>query len=76
METTKQFLFTADPKWLELAQEHQIEPTNDGWISRTQCLHLSELSGIKLPRWLMKDPSRRVPNVRGQYLCPELLEKA
>jgi hypothetical protein len=29
------------------------------------------MKGLRLPRWLMKDPARRLE--RGKYYCPEII---
>ena len=39
-------------------------------ITRKQALHVKRSTGQRLPRWLMKDASRR--RGRGTYHCPEI----
>ena len=39
-------------------------------LTRADCLAIREKTGEKLPRWLMKDDSRRMG--RGKYSFPEL----
>ena len=39
-------------------------------ITRKQALHIKRSQGVRLPRWLMKDQSRR--RGRGTYHCPEI----
>ena len=43
---------------------------NGDTIDRVGCQQVADESGSKLPRWLMKDPLRRV--ARGVYAVPEL----
>jgi len=57
----------ADPIWIAAAQESGF---TSNVISREDCIKVREKSGLRLPRWLMKDPTRRV--ARGLYACPEL----
>lgn len=57
----------ADPAWVTAAREAGY--TND-YLTREECLNISEKSGLRLPRWLMKDPLRRLG--RGRYAIPEL----
>ena len=51
-----------------------IEAGFDGCdtLSRQDCLTIRESTGEKLPRWLMKDDTRRAG--RGMYSFPELKE--
>jgi hypothetical protein len=42
-------------------------------ITRKQALKIKRDTGARLPRWLMKDPSRR--RGRGAYSCPEITER-
>ena len=51
-----------------------IEAGFDGHdtLTRADCLLIREKTGEKLPRWLMKDDSRRTG--RGGYSFPELKE--
>lgn len=39
-------------------------------ISRKMLINIRKQTGQRLPRWLMKDPSRR--RSRGLYYCPEI----
>jgi hypothetical protein len=39
-------------------------------ITRKQALKIKQSTGARLPRWLMKDASRR--RGRGAYSCPEI----
>ena len=39
-------------------------------ITRKQALKVKQTTGQRLPRWLMKDASRR--RGRGAYACPEI----
>ena len=57
----------ADPAWVTAAQNCGFV---NNTISREDCIKVREKSGMRLPRWLMKDPTRRV--ARGLYACPEL----
>ena len=57
----------ADPAWVTAAQACGFY--ND-YLTRDECLHISKKSGLHLPRWLMKDPLRRLG--RGKYAIPEL----
>jgi len=57
----------ADEEWLRNAVSVGFDCTS---ISRDACIEIREKTGAKLPRWLMKDPSRRI--ARGLYACPEL----
>ena len=41
-------------------------------LSRADCLVIREQTGEKLPRWLMKDTTRRTG--RGSYSFPELMQ--
>lgn len=66
-----QFTCPADPEWIAAAKEFGISPFDGGWISRSQCILLRDQKNIPLPRWLMKDLSRRSSGMRGQYFCPE-----
>ena len=43
-------------------------------LTRIDCIVIRTKTGLRLPRWLMKDPTRR--RERGVYHCPELLEAA
>lgn len=57
----------ADPDWIKAAKELGLKtPT----ITRADCMMVREKTGMRLPRWLMRDPSRRLS--RGTYACPEL----
>lgn len=57
----------ADPVWVKAAQDSGFTSNT---ISREDCIKVREKTGQRLPRWLMKDPTRRV--ARGLYACPEL----
>lgn len=57
----------ADDVWIKAAQDCGFCSNT---ISRDECIKVRELTGQRLPRWLMKDPTRRV--ARGLYACPEL----
>lgn len=61
------YTFPADPKWLDAAFKTGY---NGDTIDRVGCQQVADESGSKLPRWLMKDPLRRV--ARGVYAVPEL----
>ena len=43
-------------------------------LTRTDCVTIRAKTGFRLPRWLMKDPARRLE--RGVYALPELLERS
>lgn len=71
MDTTNvsfPFTFSADPIWL--AEAFKVVGNTDQ-VDRVTCQQIADESGMKLPRWLMKDPTRRV--ARGIYAVPELL---
>lgn len=61
------YTFPADPDWLEAAFK---AGHNGDTITRAECQQVSDHDGCKLPRWLMKDLSRRLK--RGVYSVPEL----
>ena len=44
---------------------------NQDTLTRAECLDIREKTGASLPRWLMKDDSRRVS--KGVYSIPELV---
>jgi hypothetical protein len=62
------FLFKADPAYIKAAIECGFGAKDT--ISRAECLAIRAKTGLRLPRWLMKDPARRTE--RGTYHCPEL----
>ena len=62
----------ADPEYIKAAIACGFG-TKDT-LSRIDCIVIRTKTGLRLPRWLMKDPARR--QVRGVYHCPELLEAA
>lgn len=43
------------------------------WLTRGECCKIRESTGLRLPRWLLKDPARRLD--RGVYFIPELAER-
>jgi hypothetical protein len=57
----------ADPDWIQAAYNNGVQGAT---MSRVECIAVSRSSGIKMPRWLMKCPSRRLG--RGLYALPEL----
>lgn len=61
------YTFPADPDWLQAAFK---AGHNGDTITRAECQQVSDHDGCKLPRWLMKDLSRRLK--RGVYSVPEL----
>ena len=69
--TALTYAFKADPAYIKAAIECGFggKPT----LSRAECLAIRAKTGLRLPRWLMKDLTRRVRE-RGTYYCPELLE--
>ena len=67
--TSVSFPYTnpADPAWIAAAVDSGFSGPS---LSREDCLRIRDKTGMKLPRWLMKDPTRRIN--RGLYACPEL----
>lgn len=61
------YTMQADAAWVTAAQAAGFTKNT---ITREECIKVREVSGLRLPRWLMKDPSRRIS--RGYYACPEL----
>jgi hypothetical protein len=61
----------ADPNWIAAAIKAGFTGTS---LTREQCIIIHRQSGLGLPRWLMKDSSRRLS--RGVYACPELDQTA
>lgn len=57
----------AEPEWLEAAVKSGFSGDS---LSREDCLAIRKNTNAKLPRWLMKDPMRRIG--RGMYAIPEL----
>jgi hypothetical protein len=57
----------ADDEWLAHAFRSGYSGNS---LMREDCLNISKKTGCTLPRWLMKDPTRRI--TRGCYACPEL----
>lgn len=57
----------ADPDWIAAAYAAGLRGNT---ISREDAIKVRETTLLKLPRWLMKDPTRRIS--RGVYACPEL----
>ena len=70
--TALTYAFKADPAYIKAAIECGFGAKDT--LSRAECLAIRAKTGLRLPRWLMKDPLRRFD--RGTYHCPELLEAA
>jgi hypothetical protein len=70
MNTLNATIPAAYLKWVDAAIAAGF--TSD-LISRKQALKVKQATGARLPRWLMKDPSRR--RGRGNYSCPEIPER-
>lgn len=70
--TALTYAFKADPAYIKAAIECGFGAKMT--LSRAECLAIRAKTGLRLPRWLMKDPTRRQD--RGTYYCPELLEAA
>lgn len=67
--TALTYAFKADPAYIKAAIECGFGAKMT--LSRAECLAIRAKTGLRLPRWLMKDPTRRQD--RGTYYCPELL---
>ena len=67
--TALTYAFKADPAYIKAAIECGFGAKQT--LSRAECLVIRAKTGLRLPRWLMKDPLRRFD--RGTYHCPELL---
>ncbi len=65
--TSFPYTMSADPIWIAAAQGCGFTGNS---LTRDDCIIVREKTGHKLPRWLMKDSSRRIG--RGMYACPEL----
>lgn len=62
------FAHPADPAYIKAAIECGFGAKDT--LTRAECLAIRAKTGLRLPRWLMKDPARR--HERGTYFCPEL----
>ena len=67
--TNTTFTHTADPAYIKAAIECGFGAKDT--LTRSECLAIRAKTGLRLPRWLMKDPARR--HERGSYYLPELL---
>ena len=70
MNTLNATIPAANLKWIDAAIASGC--TTD-LITRKQALKIKRDTGARLPRWLMKDASRR--RGRGTYACPEIPER-
>lgn len=59
----------ADPAYIAAAWECGFG--NKDFLTRSECVAIRTKKGLRLPRWLMKDPARRLE--RGKYYCPEII---
>jgi hypothetical protein len=59
----------ADPAYIAAAWECGFG--NKDFLTRSECVAIRAKKGLRLPRWLMKDPARRLE--RGKYFCPEII---
>lgn len=62
-------LLPADPAYIAAAWECGFG--NKDFLTRSECVAIRAKKGLRLPRWLMKDPARRLE--RGKYFCPEII---
>lgn len=69
---TPTFTHTTDPAYIKAAVAAGFG--NKDTLTRAECIVIRTKTGMRLPRWLMKDPARRKD--RGTYYCPELLDAA
>jgi hypothetical protein len=70
MNTLNATIPSAYLRWVDAAIASGV--TTD-LITRKQALKIKRDTGARLPRWLMKDSSRR--RGRGTYSCPEITER-
>lgn len=57
----------ADPEWIRAAFNCGFRGSI---LTRQNCMSVQTQTLLPLPRWLMKDETRRLG--RGEYACPEL----
>lgn len=60
----------ADPAYIEAVWVSGFG--NKDFLTRAECVAIRTKTGMRLPRWLMKDPARRLE--RGKYYCPEIID--
>jgi hypothetical protein len=65
--STSPYSTVADPAWVAAAK---CAGYGGDSLTREACIDIANKSGLRLPRWLMKDPLRRLG--RGKYAIPEL----